>query len=221
MQFSSWTRKSLRAMRQRAGEWDHDKARLVSCWCSGKLWFDSVFICHSGSLKTSSCLSKPSKSVVKSERHKMSLLGGFVFAFLAAEQLLYHGAYLMSKSGCGCRQNCPQQLQGWAIIPTSTTWQHSVLLWLAAWHLVHGPRAMPHAIPCAAVHICHVFNNDNPRKLHQHCDLFQVSAAFLFASPCDAGCWHSVKVFSFNTFLNTAYCFLTDAEEGGGEKKEL
>lgn len=188
--FSSWTRKGLRAMWQRAGEWDCETVRLLFWWWSGKLWFDSAFICHIGSLKTSSCLPKPSKSVVKSERLKMSLLGGFMFTFLTAEQLLDHGAYLMSRSGCGCRQNCPQRLRGWATSPHP---QHdndmttSVLLWLAAWHLVHGPRAMPHAFSCAAVHLCNVFNNDNLRKLHQHCDLFQVSTAFLFAPPAVLG----------------------------------
>lgn len=92
------------------------------------------------------------------------------------------------------------------------------MLWLAARHSVHGSRAMPHALPCPAVYIHYVFGNDNVRKLHQHRELFQVSAAFLFASLVAPVLGIVLEAYLFIIFFNPGYCLLTDIGEGSREK---
>lgn len=158
----------------------------------------------------------------KSARHDKNILeGGSVFTFLAAEWLLYHSACLMIKRGSGCRQNCPQLPRGWVRVCANVRWPHAVVLWLAARNPVHGPCAVPHALPCPAVYIRYVSGNGNVRKLHKHRELFQVSTALLLASPCAPGSWHcfgSLFVSYLFFFFNLNYCFLTHIGEGSREK---
>lgn len=153
---------------------------------------------------------------------KISLRGGSVFTFLAAEWLLYHSARLMIKRGSGCRQNCPQLPRGWVRVCANVRWPHAVVLRLAARNPVHGPCAVPHALPCPAVYIRYVSGNGNVRKLHQHRELFQVSTALLFASPCAPGSWHCFgSLFVSSYFFFQPELLLSDSYWGGKQGKEL
>lgn len=124
------------------------------------------------------------------------------------------------KSGSGCRQSSHQQLRGWVRISPYVRWWFVVVLWLSARHSVHGSCATPHALPCSAVHVCYVFNNDNTRNLHHYRELFQVcmcSVSMLLVFDI------ALEVFNFGVvffepglLLSNQYC----GEEEWRERKE-
>lgn len=135
-----------------------------------------------------------------------------MFTFLGAELLLYY-AYLMIKSGSAAGRAPTSSWGGWVRISEYMIWWHIVLLWLSARHSVYGSCAMPHALPCSAVYIRYVFNNDNVRKLHQYCELFQVCMCSVSVCiPCAPGFWHCFRRIFFQYFsepgllLSNQYC---------------
>lgn len=206
-------------MWERAEEWVHGKR---SWWQSGKLYFDSF--CHISSLKTSFCLLKLSIFDMKPARHNKNTLegvfciytpwscSGFIWCLFADWVPLAEGKAPTSS------------WEGWVRTCESIGWWCSVLLCFPARHSVHGSRATPHALPCSAVYICNVFNNDSIRKLQQYCQLFQVCVCRVFVCiPCAPGFCIAYKIFLHYHFepgllLSNQYW---GEEEGRKKRKRL